>query len=167
MTVKPAFAVLTISDSVSRNLKPDTSGDKIIELIEAAGFSIAVRDTVADEQNSIADRLRAWSDDPGIAGIITTGGTGVGPRDVTPEAALDVIEKTLPGMAEAMRWESLKKTPFAMLSRQVVGIRNQTLIVTLPGSPKAVQECLEVVLPMFPHVLNLIAGNTQHSSDNR
>jgi molybdopterin adenylyltransferase len=162
-----SFAVLTVSDSVSRNLKPDTSGDKIVEMLEGAGFAIAARNVVQDEQNEIVDMLRMWADDPEIAGIVTTGGTGVARRDVTPEAAMEVIEKTLPGMAEAMRQESLKKTPFAMLSRQVVGIRNQTLIVTLPGSPKAVAECLEVVLPMFPHILNLLAGNTQHSEDRR
>ncbi|QSO50383.1 MogA/MoaB family molybdenum cofactor biosynthesis protein [Alicyclobacillus curvatus] len=162
-----SFAVLTVSDSVSRNLKPDTSGDKIVEMLEGAGFAIAARNVVQDEQNEIVDMLRMWADDPVIAGVVTTGGTGVARRDVTPEAAMEVIEKTLPGMAEAMRQESLKKTPFAMLSRQVVGIRNQTLIVTLPGSPKAVAECLEVVLPMFPHILNLLAGNTQHSEDRR
>ncbi|KPV42967.1 MogA/MoaB family molybdenum cofactor biosynthesis protein [Alicyclobacillus ferrooxydans] len=161
------FAVLTVSDSVSRNLKPDTSGDKIVEILEGAGFQVSYRDTVPDEQTEIADHLRAWADNPEIAGIITTGGTGIAPRDVTPEAVLEVVEKTLPGMAEAMRQESLKKTPFAMLSRQVVGTRNGTLIVTLPGSPKAVQECLEVVLPMFSHILNLLAGNTKHATDNR
>ncbi len=165
--MKPGFAVLTVSDSVSRHLKPDTSGDKIIEMLEGAGFAIAARDVVPDEQNEIADKLRLWSDDSGVAGIVTTGGTGVAPRDVTPEAAMEVIDKTLPGMAEAMRQASLKKTPFAMLSRQVVGIRNQTLIVTLPGSPKAVAECLDVVLPMFAHILNLLAGNTRHSEDKR
>lgn len=165
--MQSAFAVLTASDSVSRNLKPDTSGDKIVELLTNAGFTIAARVAVPDEQDQIADYLRTWADDALIHGIITTGGTGIGPRDVTPEAVLDVVDKTLPGMAEAMRLESLKKTPFAMLSRQVVGVRSRTLIVTLPGSPKAVEECLNVVLPMFSHVLNLLAGHTQHASDER
>lgn len=160
--IRNGFAVLTVSDSVSRGLKADLSGDTIAELLGVAGFPVAERCCVQDERVEIAAELRRWVGQEDVVAVITTGGTGIAARDVTPEATLDVVEKTLPGMAEAMRQESLKKTPFAMLSRQVVGIANQTLIVNLPGSPKAVAECLEVILPMFPHVLNLLEGHTRH-----
>lgn len=160
--IQRGFAVLTISDSVSRGLNADTSGERIGEKLLEAGFPIAERLSVPDERLDISEQLQRLVRDEGIVGVITTGGTGIAARDVTPEATMDVVEQTLPGMAEAMRHESLKKTPFAMLSRQVVGVANKTLIVNLPGSPKAVDECLDVVLPMFPHVLNLLAGHTRH-----
>ncbi|MCL6454477.1 MAG: MogA/MoaB family molybdenum cofactor biosynthesis protein [Alicyclobacillus sp.] len=158
------IAVLTVSDSVSRGRNQDTSGDVIQERLETAGFQVAERHCVPDERAEIAAQLRAWASDPAIAGIVTTGGTGIALRDVTPEATRDVIEKELPGMAEAMRAKSLQKTPFAMVSRQVVGVANGTLVVNLPGSPKAVAECLEVILPVFNHLFNLLAGHTRHDT---
>ena len=114
--------------------------------------------TVADEKELIAERLTEWADKEKVDMIITTGGTGLAPRDVTPEATLDVIDRTVPGFAEAMRAKSFEKTPHAMLSREVCGTRNKTLIINLPGSPKAVCECLQTILPALPHAIEVIKG---------
>ncbi|CAM3949325.1 molybdenum cofactor biosynthesis protein B [Alicyclobacillus pomorum] len=157
------IAVVTVSDSASNGARTvDVSGDTAQQMLEGAGFTVAVREVVPDERFVIAQTLRRLCALEDISCVITTGGTGIGPRDVTPEATLDVIDKSLPGIAEAMRAESLKKTPFAMLSRQVAGVCNRTLIVNLPGSPKAVAECLDVVLPVLRHAVQLMAGNTSH-----
>jgi molybdenum cofactor synthesis domain-containing protein len=134
-------------------------------MIEKANLEVISRAVLPDNRQDIATLLRQLCKRPDIQCILTTGGTGIGPRDVTPEATLDVVEKTLPGMAEAMRSESLKKTPFAMISRQVVGVHQGTLIVNLPGSPKGVAECLAVILPVLSHVVDLISGHTQHKED--
>ncbi|MEK7873890.1 MAG: MogA/MoaB family molybdenum cofactor biosynthesis protein [Chloroflexota bacterium] len=115
---------------------------------------------VPDERERIAEVLREWADSGQVDLILTTGGTGLGPRDVTPEATRDVLDREAPGLAEAMRADTLKKTPFAMISRQVAGARGRCLIVNLPGSPKAVRECLEVVLPVLPHAVELLRGDT-------
>lgn len=156
-------AVITVSDSASRGERiEDISGDTAQAILSASGYDVAFREVVPDERAEIAERMRALADELEVACIVTTGGTGLAARDVTPEATRDVIDAELPGMAEAMRLESLKKTPMAMLSRQVVGKRNGTLIVNLPGSPKAVDECLHVVLPVLGHALNLLAGHTAH-----
>ena len=114
--------------------------------------------TKNDEKGLISRRLKEWADKEELVLIVTTGGTGLGPRDVTPEATLEVSEKLVPGMAETMRAESLKHTPHGMLSRGVAGVRKRTLIINLPGSPKAVRECLEVVIPALPHAIELIKG---------
>lgn len=159
-------AVLTLSDAGSRGERPDTSGDIAEAVLRQAGFDVVSRHILADDRDAISTYLRRLCDDDGVALIVTTGGTGLGPRDVTPEATLDVIDRALPGMAEAMRMESLKKTPFAMTSRQVVGARGSTLIVNLPGSPKAVRECLDVILPVLPHTLDILAGRTRHQSSD-
>lgn len=159
------FGVLTVSDGVSHGTREDKSGDKIEEMLRDAGWATSVRSCVPDDHITIATTLRQWASRGDVQCIITTGGTGIAPRDVTPEATLDVVTKQLPGMAEAMRQESLTKTPMAMLSRQVVGVADDTLIVNLPGSPKAVEECLAVVMPVIPHVLDLIAGHTRHEGD--
>lgn len=164
MTIE--IAVITASDGVSAGVREDVSGDTAQRILEEAGYVVSVREVLPDDRERIAEALRRLSDLPNIACIVTTGGTGIAARDVTPEATRDVIDKELPGMAEAMRQESLKHTPFAMLSRQVVGIRGQTLIVNLPGSPKAVAECLPVVLPVFRHTLRLLAGYTKHDESN-
>ena len=126
------------------------------ELVIAAGWTVAEKTITPDDRAIIAAQLRDWADNGEIALIVTTGGTGVGPRDVTPEATTDVVDRLVPGMAEQMRAQTVAKTPMAMTSRQVVGIRGSTLIINLPGSPKAVQECLDVLMPVLPHLLEVL-----------
>ncbi len=156
-------AVLTISDSAASGERTtDESGDCLAGLLQSAGLPVVHREVQPDEKHIIASTLRRLAAAQDIHCIFTTGGTGVGPRDVTPEATLSVIDKALPGIAEAMRAASLQKTPYAMLSRQQAGIHNRTLIVNLPGSVKAVAECFAVVQPVLKHVLDLINGNTAH-----
>lgn len=155
-------AVITLSDGVHHGTRVDHSGDVLVHRLTAAGYEVTARHALADERGQLAELLCSLADDRRVRLIVTTGGTGLGPRDITPDATRDVIDREVPGMAEAMRMESLKKTPFAMTSRQVVGTRGQTLIVNLPGSPKAVEECLDVIIRVIPHTLDLLAGNTEH-----
>ena len=152
------LGILTISDKGSRGEREDKSGEAIREIISQFGARFVDYAIVPDEKEVIESKLIEWADKGGMDMIITTGGTGLGPRDVTPEATLDVIDKTIPGFSEAMRAKSLKKTPHAMLSREVCGVRNKTLIINLPGSPKAVRECLLVILPALPHAIEVIKG---------
>ena len=152
----PTLGVLTSSDLGARGLREDTSGHLIKETLQAAGFDVRRYEIVPDDRETIEERLRRWSDEDGLDLIVTTGGTGLTSRDVTPEATLAVVQRQVPGMAEAMRIETLKNTPMAMVSRSVVGIRGRTLIINLPGSPKAVKECLAVVLPVIPHALEML-----------
>jgi len=154
-------AVITLSDKGSRGERMDESGLLIAELVRSIDASVDHYELLPDEQTLIAAALRRLADSGSIDLILTTGGTGVAPRDVTPEATLEVIERELPGMAEAMRAESLKKTPHAVLSRSVAGIRGRTLIVNLPGSPKAVRENLAVILPALPHAVAKIKGDPE------
>lgn len=150
-------AVLTLSDKGSRGERNDTSGPLIAEIIKDIG-EIKYYDILPDERNLIREQLLEYTDKVDL--ILTTGGTGLSPRDVTPEATLDVIEKEVPGISEAMRAAGLKKTDRAMLSRAVAGIKGQTLIINLPGSPKAVRENLEVVLGVIQHAIEKIKGDT-------
>lgn len=158
------IGVLTISDGASRGGRQDLSGERIRELVtQLPDATIAASAIVPDEQEQISATLREWSDRQHLHLILTTGGTGLAPRDVTPEATNAVIEREAPGIAEAMRINSLRYTPKAMLSRGIAGVRGKTLIINLPGSPKAVQECLEYILPVLPHAINLlIEGPKEH-----
>jgi len=151
-------AILTASDRSARGEREDLSGNVIMEILKAAGWEVFSYEVVPDEKELLKAKLVKLADELEAALIFTTGGTGLAPRDYTPEATLEVIDRQIPGMAEAMRMESLKKTPHAMLSRAVCGVRGSTLIINLPGSPRAVKECLEVVLPVIPHALELLRG---------
>ena len=151
--------VLTISDKGSRGLRQDESGDVIARMLEESGYRVENREIVPDERDRISRLLARWADTEGLRLIVTSGGTGLSPRDVTPQAMEDVIDFAVPGMAEAMRAESLKKTPHAMISRAMVGVRNACLIINLPGSPRGARENLSVVLPALDHALEKLAGD--------
>jgi molybdenum cofactor synthesis domain-containing protein len=156
--------ILTISDKRSKGQCHDRSGEVIRDSLSSLDCRVMKYEIVPDEQEMIAGKLIDWADKGGVDVILTTGGTGLGARDVTPEATLSVIDKSVPGMAEAMRAKSLEKTPMAVLSRSVAGVRGKCLIINLPGSPKAVRECLEVVMPAIPHAVEIIRGEvTEHT----
>ncbi len=159
MTDEPTtFAVLTVSDKGARGEREDTSGPYLCEALRAMGLTQAMYEIVPDDAEDIRRRLTHFCDVLRVSLALTTGGTGFAPRDVTPEATSAVIERPAPGLAEAMRARSLAITPHAMLSRAVAGIRGRTLIVNLPGSRKAVEECLDVLRPALPHALKLLGG---------
>ncbi len=157
--------ILTISDRSSRGERPDVSGDVIVDILARLGEMESTYAVVPDEQALISGKMVEWADNRIVDVIVTTGGTGLGPRDVTPEATLAVVDRLVPGMAEAIRAESLKKTPHAMLSRAVCGIRGSCLIINLPGSPKAVRECLETILPALPHAVDTLRGGVTDCAD--
>ena len=159
-------AILTVSDKGSRNERADTSGEAISELVAAAGGEIVGRDIVPDERPLIATRLKEWSDGGGIDLIITTGGTGLAIRDVTPEAVADIADRYVPGIGEAMRAEGMRHTPRAMLSRSVAAVRARTLVIALPGSEKAVRESLGAVIGVLPHAIELLRGVTEHETSS-
>ena len=151
--------VITVSDACSRGEREDTSGKVLVELLLELGAEIVAASILSDDLEPLAEALRKFADQPEVNLIVTTGGTGLAPRDNTPEATLAVIERAAPGLAEAMRNETLTQTPMAMISRGVCGIRSGTLIVNLPGSPKAVRESFAVIAPVLKHAIALLAGN--------
>jgi len=152
-------AILTISDRGSRGEREDSSGPLIREMIKDLPAEVIHYEIIPDEEERIIEALTRSADQCKADLILTTGGTGLSPRDVTPDATLKVIQKEVPGFAEVMRAESLKKTPHAMISRAIVGIRGRSLIVNLPGSPKSVRENLSVIFPALPHALSKLRGD--------
>ena len=150
------LAILTISNSGARGEREDTGGQAIRDKLSPPDYAEVRYEVVPDDADTITGKLSQWADSGEVDLIVSTGGTGMGRRDVTPEAALRAIDREVPGMAETMRAQTLKFTPMAMLSRSVVGIRGPTLIITLPGSPRGVGECLDVILPVLPHAIELL-----------
>ena len=158
MTTTIRAVAITVSDRCARGEQDDLSGRVLVELLRDAGAEIVAHEVLADDFEPLAERLRDLAERNDINLIITTGGTGFGPRDNSPEATLSVIEREAPGLAEAMRADSLKHTPMAMISRGVCGIRSGTLIINLPGSPKGVRESFAVIAPVLSHAIALLSG---------
>lgn len=155
-------AVVTVSDACASGHREDTSGQALVALLKDAGAEIVETQILSDDLDPLTHLLRVLSERNDVNLIVTTGGTGLGPRDNTPEATLKVIEREAPGLSEAIRAESQKVTPMAMISRGVCGVYSGTLIVNLPGSPKAVRESFAVIEPVLQHAVDLLAGHTQH-----
>lgn len=153
-------AVITVSDSCAHGQREDKSGPAVAELLEKLKFTVVAREVVADDSTTIEDVLMRLADKVRL--IVTTGGTGIAPRDVTPEATKGICDRLLDGVAERMRAEGVKKTPFAALSRGVCGVRAQTLIVNVPGSPSGAVESLEAVANLLTHAIDLLSGKTEH-----
>jgi molybdopterin adenylyltransferase len=150
--------ILTVSDRGSRGERVDESSKAIRESLAQLDVDVKRYEVIPDEVDIISAELTEWADEEKLDLILTTGGTGLSPRDVTPEATLQVVDKLAPGFAEVMRSESLKITPMGMLSRAAAGVRGATLIINLPGSPKAVRECLEAIMPALPHAVEVVRG---------
>jgi molybdenum cofactor synthesis domain-containing protein len=151
-------AAITVSDRCARGEQDDVSGQLLRELLRDAGAEVVTQELLSDDLDPLAERLRDLAERTDVNLIITTGGTGFGPRDNTPEATRRVIEREAPGLAEAIRSESLKQTPMAMISRGISGIRAGALIINLPGSPNAVRESFDVIAPVLKHAIALLAG---------
>jgi molybdopterin adenylyltransferase len=158
-------AILTCSDRAAAGNREDLSGETISRLLAGAGHVIAARAVVADDRAAIASLLAEWADSGLADVVITTGGTGLAPRDLTPEATRDIAEREVPGLPIALALEGLKKTPFAVLSRGIAVTRKQTLVVNLPGNPKAVAEGMDVLLPLLPHIAQLLGQSVEHRTD--
>jgi molybdenum cofactor synthesis domain-containing protein len=158
--------VITASDACSHGEREDKSGELLVELLTEMGAHIVAKEILSDDLEPLCGKLRDYADRPDVNLLITTGGTGFGPRDNTPEATSGVIERAAPGLAEAMRVQTFKNTPMAMISRGVSGIRSGTLIINLPGSPKAVRESFEVIKPVLRHAIDLLSGETRHDSNS-
>jgi len=160
------LGILTISDKGSQGQRSDESGKVIRNSPLVLGNRLVQYEVIPDEVETIASKLTEWADGGSVDVILTTGGTGLGPRDVTPETTLSIVDKVVPGFAEAMRSKTFDATPFAMLSRAVAGVRGKCLIINMPGSPKAVRECLEIISPSIPHAIEILRGEvTEHTTD--
>jgi molybdopterin adenylyltransferase len=154
--------ILVLSDSASRGEREDRSGPALRELLEEQGWVVAACEVLPDEAGEISRHLEIWADDGGCDAIFTSGGTGLGPRDVTPEATRAVLDKEIPGISERMRMEGERHTRAAMLSRAVAGCRSGRLIINLPGSVRGARQSLEAILEVLPHAIDLLRGNTAH-----
>ena len=159
MGARISAAVLTVSDRSARGEREDESGPLLAELLRGAGATVVAREVVSDELGPLAAKLRELADRVDVNLVVTTGGTGLGPRDNTPEATRAVVEREVPGIPEAMRAETLRQTPAAMLSRAACGTRSGALLVNLPGSPKGVRECFAVIRPVLAHAVAVLAGH--------
>ena len=156
--------IVTISDKAWQGERSEESGKAIRDSLSLLNSRVVKYEVIPDEVDIIASKLAEWADEGGVDLILTTGGTGLGPRDVTPEATLSIVDKVVPGFAEMMRARTFSITPLSLLSRAVAGVRRKCLIINLPGSPKAVRECLAVVLPAIPHAVEIIKGEvTEHT----
>jgi molybdenum cofactor synthesis domain-containing protein len=151
-------AILTVSDSCAQGEREDISGQTIEDMLSKDEFELCEKKIVADDREAIAGELRHFSDQAGVNVVFTTGGTGLGPRDVTPEATGSVCERVVPGLGELMRAQGFKKTKNAVLSRGIAAIRNKTLVINLPGSPGGVKESLEIILPVLAHAVEMMRG---------
>jgi molybdenum cofactor synthesis domain-containing protein len=158
-------AVLTISDSAYAGQRADLSGPAVRERLEQLGLSVAALEVLPDERELIAQRLATLADGNQVSAIFTTGGTGVAPRDVTPEATRSVVEREIPGLAELMRARGREVTPRAVLSRGVAGTRGKVVVVNLPGSPKGALDSLDAIVDLVPHILELLRGSSQHAGE--
>ena len=156
--------VITVSDACARGEREDSSGAALVELLGSIGATVVERQIMSDDLDPLTQCLRQFATRPDVNLILTTGGTGLGPRDNTPEATRCVIEREAQGLSEAMRSETLKQTPMAMISRGVAGVCSATLIINLPGSPKAVRESFTVIKPVLSHAIDLLAGKTEHKA---
>jgi molybdenum cofactor synthesis domain-containing protein len=161
------IGLLTVSDRSARGERADESGPALRKRVEGLGWVVAAADIVADEQTSIEDALRRWADGGDIDVILTTGGTGLSARDVTPEATRAVCDRLVPGLAEAMRRDGMQKTPHAMLSRAEAGVRGRVLIVNLPGSPRGALESLETLRPALAHAVEVLRGDPSAEAGHR
>jgi molybdopterin adenylyltransferase len=167
MTGEIRAVVITVSDACAAGTRADASGAALVELLAEMDATVVAREVLADDLDPLIDKLRAYAERADVNLIVTTGGTGLAPRDNTPEATRAVIEREAPGLGEAMRAETLRQTPLAMLSRGVCGVRTGTLIINLPGAPKAVRECFAVIQPVLKHAIALLAGQTAHDEAKR
>ena len=154
--------ILVLSDAAAGGRREDRSGPVVRELLEKRGWRVEALDVLPDDEGRIQAALVAWTDGDDCDAVFTSGGTGLGPRDVTPEATQAVVEKQVPGLAELMRAEGVKKTRMAALARGIVGVRKGKLIVNLPGSPRGACESLESIIELLPHAINLLRGHTEH-----
>ncbi len=159
----PTAAVVTVSDACARGERVDVSGPAVAAALQKSGFEVVTRETLPDDSIKIQNLLIRLAGEVQL--VVTTGGTGVAPRDVTPDATIAVCDRLIEGVGEIMRAQGIKKTPFAALSRGVCGVRGATLILNLPGSPAGAVESLEAVIELVPHALNLLQGKTEHSSN--
>jgi len=167
MSTKIRAAVITVSDRSARGEREDESGRVLEELLREAGAEVVGREVVSDDAGPLAGRLREWADRTDVNLVVTTGGTGLSPRDNTPEATRAVVEREVPGLAEAMRAETFRLTPTAVLSRAVCGTRSGALVVNLPGSPKGVRECFAVIRPVLAHAVATLAGRPHEESSSQ